>query len=233
MTGANRSESPGFDRAELAGRKVHLVQSIRHLTDSAFILRVDRHDLPGVAGQCATLGVAGSGLNREYSLYSGDNHPFFEFLIKEVEGGQVSCGLKKCRPRDPVELDGPYGKFVIRNPDDKSRKYLFVATGVGIAPFHGFVSSYPGLDYLLLHGVRFPAERYEMDFYDPARYISCVSREPGGNFSGRVTDYLRSHAVDADTYCYICGGSAMVREAYEILRGKGVGGDYLFTEVFF
>ena len=65
MTGVKRSESPGFDRAELAGRKVHQVQSIRHLTDSAFVMRVDRHDLPGVAGQCATLRVAGSGLKRE------------------------------------------------------------------------------------------------------------------------------------------------------------------------
>ena len=88
MTGAKRSEPPGSDRAELAGRKVHRVRSIRHLTDSAFVLRVDRHNLPGVAGQCATLGVAGSGLNREYSLCSGDNDSFSEFLIKEVEGGQ-------------------------------------------------------------------------------------------------------------------------------------------------
>jgi ferredoxin/flavodoxin---NADP+ reductase len=221
------------DRPGIEANKVHRVQSIRHLTDSVYVLRVDRHGLPAIAGQCATVGAAGSGLNREYSLYSGDNDPYFEFLIKEVEDGRVSGELKQCKPGDPVELDGPYGKFVIEVPADKSQKFLFVATGVGVAPFHGFVSSYSGLDYLLLHGVRFPDERYEMDHYNPDRYISCISRDRGGDFSGRVTDYLRNHPVDPGTCCYLCGNSAMVQEVYEILRAQGIGGDRLFTEVFF
>ncbi|MBN2288767.1 MAG: oxidoreductase [Candidatus Glassbacteria bacterium] len=233
LSEAGHGGQPGKERARVEAKTVHRVQSVRHLTDSAFILRVDRHGLPAVAGQCATVGAAGSGVNREYSLYSGDHDPFFEFLVKEVEEGQVSPALKKCVPGDPVELDGPYGRFVVQAPDDRSRRYLFVATGVGIAPFHGFAGSYPGLDYLLLHGVRRLAERYEKEFYPPGRYIACVSGEPGGDFSGRATDYLRSHPVDPQTYCYLCGNSAMVAEAYEILRAQGLGGDRLFTEVFF
>jgi len=232
-TEVNRKDAPEPAGAEPEGENPHRVQSIRYLSDSAFVLRVDRHDVPAVAGQCATVGAAGSGLNREYSLYSGDDDPYFEFLVKEVDGGRVSCALKKCRPGDTVELDGPYGKFVLEAPMDKTRKYLFMATGVGIAPFRGFVGSYPGIDYLLLHGVRYLAERYEMDFYRPGSYISCVSREQGGDFSGRVTDYLRLHQVDPERYCYLCGNSAMVREAYEILREQGVESDRLFTEVFF
>ena len=221
------------ERIDNRANRIHRVRSIRHLTDSVYVLRVERHGLPAIAGQCATVGAAGSGLNREYSLYSGDNDPFFEFLIKEVEEGRVSGQLKQCKPGDPVELDGPYGRFVIESPEDKSRKYLFVATGVGIAPFHGFVNSYSDLDYLLLHGVRFPDERYEMEHYSPDRYISCVSGGQGGDFNGRVTDYIRGHPVDPATFCYLCGNSAMVQEVYEILRTQGVGGDRLFTEAFF
>jgi len=226
-----KEKSSGSDRGNK--EKKHLVQSIRHLTDSVFVLRVDRHGVPAKAGQCCTVGVAGSGLNREYSLYSGSRDPYFEFLIKEVEGGRVSGSLKECRPGDPVELDGPYGRFILRKEEDKSRKYLFVATGVGIAPFHGFVRSCPGLDYKLLHGVRRLDERYDMDAYEKGRYRSCVSLEEGGDFRGRVTGYLKANPVELGTICYICGGSRMVEEAFGILRSQGIDSDHLFTEVFF
>ncbi len=118
-------------------------------------------------------------------------------------------------------------------PEDTSRRYLFIATGVGIAPFHGFVRSHPDLDYRLIHGVRFRRERYEHDHYAPGRYLSCLSREDGGDFQGRVTAYLRQAELPPGVICYICGNSAMVWETFEILRERGVDGDRLFTEVFF
>ncbi|MCX7848320.1 MAG: hypothetical protein N2595_09870 [bacterium] len=132
-----------------------------------------------------------------------------------------------------VDFDGPYGRFVIEDPTDRGRKYLFVATGVGIAPYHSFVRSYPGLDYVLVHGVRYCEERYDREAYEGGRYIACVSREDGGDYRGRVTEYLREHRVDPGTICYLCGSNAMIAEAYDILRGQGVPGDNLFTEIFF
>jgi len=53
--------------------------------------------MPVIAGQCCTAEVAGRGLNREYSLYSGNNDSYLEFLIKEIEPGRVSTALKACR----------------------------------------------------------------------------------------------------------------------------------------
>ena len=228
-----RAETGGsLDRGNNSD-KIHRVQIVRHLTDSAFVLRVDRHGVRALAGQCCTLGVAGRDLNREYSLYSGTDDPYFEFLVKEVEGGQVSTALKNCRVGDPVEVNGPYGKFIIEEPEHSSHKYLFVATGVGIAPFHGFVSSYPHLDYTLIHGVRYLEERYDMQDYERVRYIGCVSRQQGGDFRGRVTDYLNKNPVDLQAFCYICGSSTMVQEVFNILRNQQVNPDRLFTEAFF
>ena len=82
-------------------------------------------------------GWSAAGCDREYSLYSGGEDPWFEFLVREVEDGLVSPALGMLRPGDEVELDGPYGRFVLERPGDTSRRYLFIATGVGIAPFHG------------------------------------------------------------------------------------------------
>jgi hypothetical protein len=31
----------------------------------------------------------------------------------------------------------------------------------------------------------------------------------------------------------LCGNNSMIAEAYDILRGQGVPGDLLFTEIFF
>ncbi len=215
------------------GEQIHRVQMIRHLTGEVFVLRVDRHNTPARAGQCATLGTCGSGLNREYSMYGGEMDPWFDFLIREVEDGQVSPRLKNLRPGDPVEMDGPYGRFVIEKPEDRSRRYLFIATGVGIAPFHSYLASHPWLDYRLIHGVRFMDERYDSQDYAPGRYVACVSRQDGGDFRGRVTGYLRANPADPECYCYVCGSSEMAAEVSGILRSQGVNGDHLFTESFF
>lgn len=212
---------------------VHRVIGVRELTRTTFVLRVERNHVPCTAGQCVTLGLHGSGINREYSLYSGEHEDFFEFLIREVEGGQVSTELRKCQPGDLVDFDGPYGRFVIERPDDTTRKYLLVATGVGIAPYQSFVRSYPGLDYKIVHGVRWLEERYDRETYARERYVACVSREPGGDYSGRVTGYLQEHPVAPETICYLCGNNAMIAEVYDLLRAQGVPGDNLFTEIFF
>ena len=212
---------------------VHTVQSIRHLNRSAFVLRIDRNDVNTVAGQCVTLGVSGSGINREYSLYSGEQDDYFEFLIKQIEGGQVSTELQQCRPGDQVDFDGPYGQFVLRNTENTALKYLFIATGVGIAPYRSFIRTCPGLDYTILHGIRYLDERYDMEEYESGRYISCVTRDAGGDFQGRVSAYLRANPVPADTICYLCGNNAMIAETYDILREQGLDGDHIFTEIFF
>ena len=212
---------------------VHTTLSVRHLTSSTFVLRIDRHNVNTVAGQCVTLGVTGSGINREYSLYSGEQDDFFEFLIREIEGGQVSSELKRCRPGDPVDFDGPYGQFVLRDPENQSLDCLFIATGVGIAPYRSFIRSYPCLNYTILHGIRYLEERYDYQEYDPERYICCLSCEAGGDFQGRVSDYIISHPVDPATICYLCGNNAMIAETYDILREQGLDGDHIFTEIFF
>jgi ferredoxin-NADP reductase len=212
---------------------VHKVLEVRHLTETTFVVRIERNNVPATAGQCVTLGVHGSGINREYSLYSGEHDDYFEFLVREIEGGQVSQELKKLAPGAVVDFDGPYGKFILERPADTQRRYVFIATGVGIAPYHSFISTHPDLDYTVVHGVRYLRERYEYEFYDRARYIACLTREAGGDFKGRVTDYLRAHPVEPGVICYLCGNNAMIAEVYDLLRAQGVPGDQLFTEIFF
>ena len=217
----------------MSDRLRHLVQSVRRLTATTFVIRVDRHAFRALAGQHVTLGPHRFAINREFSIYSSPDDPYLEFLIIARAGSETACALQQAQPGDEVDLAGPYGEFRIVAPEDRTRRYLFVATGVGIAPFHCFVRHYPGLDYRIIHGVARLEDRYEMADYERSRYVACVSREEGGDFKGRVTDYLREHPVEPDRLCLICGHSAMVASAYDLLRGQGVPSDNLLTETFF
>lgn len=208
------------------------VLEIRHLTQSTYVLRTERKKFKFIPGQCVNIGLVGSAVNREYSTYSGMDEDFLEFLIKKVDGGRVSTGISTLHYDDEVTLDGAYGKFTLQGPKKKQR-YMFIASGTGIAPYHSFIKSYPYLDYTILHGVRNESERYDSKDYGKNRYISCVSRGKTGDFLGRVTDYLKEKPISPDTVYYLCGNHDMINEVYDILRKGNVNGSNIFTEVFF
>ncbi len=213
------------------------VQSVRHLTESTFVVRFDRAGMEFEPGQYVSVGVAGDINMREYSVYSPIDTDYLEILVKLVEGGHVSQELARMEPGARLEVDGPFGFFLIDDPERTTRRFLFVSTGTGISPFHCFAGSYPRIDYRLLHGVRTLDERYEYSAYDRSRVTTCVSRDAvdaqPGLFAGRVTDYLRAHPVAPDTLCYLCGNCDMIYEAFDILKTHGVPPEQLFAEVYF
>ncbi len=215
----------------------HRVHSVYEISPTAYVLRFDRDGLSFQPGQHVHLGRKGRFDMREYSLYSPPNRPYLEVLIKEVKEGRVSPDLKRCSPGEPLNLAGPFGGFQIRPEDRKTVRFLFVATGTGIAPFHCFVQSYPGLEYTLLHGVPNRGEGYDWRIYERARLVPCLSREAtgafSGGFSGRVTDFLRGHPPDPRTLCYLCGGSDMIYEVLAILVGCGVPRERIFAEIYY
>ncbi len=208
------------------------VQEIRKLTESAYILRMNKNGLDFIPGQYINLGIKGVKESRAYSIYSSPRDNYLDVLVKEVDDGIVSPLLKKVEPGTMLHLDGPYGYFVI-NKNNMSKKFFFIATGTGISPFHSFISTYPTLDYKLLHGIRYGSEAYEKSFYDPDRYISCTTRSKSGHFHGRVTDYLVKHYLEPGTLCFLCGNHKMIYEAYNILKAKGIKEDHIFAEVYF
>ena len=212
---------------------LHTVLGIRNLSATTYALRLERKKLPFKSGQCFNLGVKGSGVNREYSIYSGENDPYLEFLIKEVKSGTVSTSLRHVEIGREVNLHGPYGSFIISPKIIGYEQFNFISTGTGIAPFHSFVRSYPNLEYNIINGVRLLSERYDYDDYNPSKVTTCISRERWGGFNGRVTSYLLDLTVNCKSFFYLCGNQEMIQEAYEILREKNVSGDHIFTEAFF
>lgn len=221
------------DLKTISMEKQYRVLELRDLTQSTYILRFDRHNMEFTAGQHITLGIPGDNQVREYSIYSTIHDPFLEVLIKEVDDGMVSRRLRKLRKGDKLSVDGPFGFFITDGEERINSKYLFVATGTGLAPFHSLAGSYAGLDYKIIHGVRLSEEGYERDSYPADRYILCTSRDKQGDFEGRVTDYLALNEVDPDTLVYLCGNCDMIYEVYDLLTSRGIDSDQIKTEVYF
>ena len=212
---------------------IHIVTAIRHLTENTFILRFTRGNMQFRAGQHLIAGIHGEMDQREYSIYSGENDPFLEILIREVKGGNISSKLGQSKPGDILNINGPFGSFGIPPRARNTGNLIFIATGTGISPFHSMVRSYPGIEYTLLHGIRFMKETYESDTYAPGRYITCPSQETFNGRKGRVTRYLADFRLTQEMLFFLCGNSSMIYEVRHILEARGVASEKIFTEVYF
>ena len=210
----------------------HEILALRETGDGAFVLRIERRGLEFEPGQYIHVGPLPGIDRREYSVYSGPEDDFLEILVKEVAAGAVSPELRRLKPGDLVEVEGPFGFFRIE-PGDLSRPFLFVATGTGISPFHCLTRAYPDLDYRLIHGVRGGRDLYDHHAYPPERVVSCLSREEGGDYAGRVTGWLRENPPHREAMAYLCGNCDMIYEAYDILGKQGIPADRIHAEVYF
>jgi ferredoxin/flavodoxin---NADP+ reductase len=209
------------------------VLDLRFLTPETFVLRTEKPQMDMKAGQCFSLGTAKLGINREYSIYSGANDPYLEFLIRKVPEGSVSHALSRCEIGDEVQVGGPYGEFCLDEADLSRARFIFFATGTGIAPFRSFSLTYPELNFEIHHGVRFPEEQYEGDLYRDGCYRSYLSGTSRGKIKNYVTESASSIRIDPDDKFYLCGNRNMINDVIAILRKRKVSGSSIFTETFF
>jgi ferredoxin/flavodoxin---NADP+ reductase len=213
--------------------KTHRLVNIKHLTDSAYILQMEKNNFKFIPGQYISIGKAGSIDKRDYSIYSSPSDEFLEVLIRVVPDGMVSKSLQKLKVGSELEVEGPFGFFQLKKDVPDNQSFLFIASGTGISPFHSMIKNWPELNYKLLHGVRFGKEAYEKEIYAKDRLVICSSRDGQGNYYGRVTDYLRENATSKNTLCYLCGNSDMINDAFDILESQGIPADQIHAEVYF
>lgn len=213
--------------------KPYVVRKVINLTDAAYILRFSKNDMQFKPGQHLVAGLMNTKDSREYSIYSGSEDEYLEILVREVEDGDVSRKLRKLSDGDTLEINGPYGFFMYNASPPEFKKFLFIASGTGIAPFHSFVRTYPKANYKIIHGIRNCSEAYQREHYREGSYIACTSQDEGGEFHGRLTEYLKVAEIEKDVLIYLCGNSQMILDSIDILEKRGFSQSQIFTEVYF
>ena len=179
--------------------------------------------------------VVYGGLKRDYTLISGPDDPELSILVKRIDGGAFSTILKTWAPGITVHVNGPYGYFTCRETE---LPILVMATGTGIAPFISMMKSGMKPVYCL-YGVSLLKDAVFVSFLKDHShtFTLCLSRESTQDtetvfFKGHVTDYLKTHVKKAAYDVYLCGNSAMIREATHIIDGL-FPDSRIYSEAFF
>jgi ferredoxin-NADP reductase len=77
------------------------------------------------------------GVSRAYTIASAPQRPEAVQLCVRVGPGRGGEALQRLEPGAEVQIDGPYGDFLL--PDDDKRSVVFLAGDVGIAPIRSIV----------------------------------------------------------------------------------------------
>jgi ferredoxin-NADP reductase len=211
----------------------HAVIEVINLTPETFILRLERKKFEFVAGQYVILREPGQKQGREYSIFSGTGENHLDFLIREIPSGLFSRYLRKLVPGSELDVDGPRGFFI---PDQKAifgSPAVFIATGTGISPFHSFIKSYPGINYTVVHGVKYTFESYGKAVFKADKHIICSSQDNDGNYMGRVTGYLKKAGIEKNAVYYLCGNAGMIDDVSTLLEKSGIKPENIRSEVYY
>jgi ferredoxin-NADP reductase len=187
-----------------------------------------------VPGQFAsvTAEIDGSPITRAYSFASPACGSRIELCLNRVAEGKFSPYLFDLEPGDQIQMTGPWGGFIFRQPVEDS---VLVATGTGIVPFRAMLQDQLARDsvhqYTLIFGVRYERSLlYREEFERLARdhsnfhFRPTLSR-PEPSWKGR-TGHVQAHLFETigdrrDVNVFICGLAAMVDDVRSILKSSG------------
>jgi NAD(P)H-flavin reductase len=179
-----------------------------------------------------TAEIKGSPITRAYSFASPPEGRRFDLCLNRVVEGHLSPYLFDLQPGAQVQMTGPFGGFIFRQPVGDS---VLVATGTGVVPFRAMLQDQLERDgshqFTLVFGVRHEVGLlYREEFEELARkhpnfrFWPTLSR-PEEGWTGR-SGHVQKHLFEAiggrsDVNVFICGLKAMVDDVRVILKANG------------
>lgn len=219
------------------------VTNIQQLNNNVKLFRLSfSHGKPFhfTAGQFIIISIIdknGKLNRRSYSIASSSEHTdYIELCIKILPDGRVSNMLNALAVGSQLEIDGPYGKFIV--DADQKKELLFVGTGVGVAPLRGMIQNIFTKGYTAPVWLFF-GFRHEEDFlfkdeftaleeqYHNFHFVPVMSR-PDDSVApdvdvGHVTDVLPLYVKDPENKAvFICGSLPMVKDVVSVLEKCGI-----------
>ena len=210
----------------------HAVVSVEAVNNDLFILSILRNGLEFIPGDCVAI-YTDHDKSRPYSIASGSTENELRFVIRMMDGGEVSPWLMQRRPGEAIRITPPFGWFR-PGQDIGEAPFIFLATGTGIAPFLAYAETFKNPPVHCLYGVRKEADAIglsKLRNYCPTQL--AVSREKTTHHHGRLTDLVDELPSTDDMHYYCCGLESMVNAVSETLQKNGVALSRIHREVFF
>lgn len=227
------------------------VLDYRYWTPRLVSFRITRD--PGfrfVPGRYARLGLVGADgevIWRPFSMVSGAQDDFLEFLAVLVEGGQFSPLLAALKAGDPVLIEkAEFGFLTLDQLAPGDNLWMF-ASGSGLGPFLSILREpAPWRTFrhlVLVHSVRYLDDlAYRADIEEirdtvagiegnaDLRYVPVVTRESGGTLSARIPQLIEDGRLEsaadikldvATSRAMVCGNPDLTQEMRKLLAVRG------------
>ena len=179
-----------------------------------------------LAGQSLRLNLPGaSGIYPIASCPCEERH--IEIHVPNIAGDDIPGLVSELRVNDSVELQGPYGDFVL--DDNSERPVLFLAFGAGFAPIRSLIQHAMSLDLaesMDLHWLAGDTGQYQnnqcrawADALDNFTYIPHENgKDAEGTLAGIASGYPDLHRFDV----YAAGTSAQLQIAKPLFLQCGL-----------
>ena len=233
--GVGRRRMIEISRREAAAprsARIHRVLHVRDISAGAFVLRFSAGRPRSRPASGSTWGCPAAGPARVHRCIPRPGG--FPGGAGQGDPRTARFPRPPALPGDALEVEGPHGSFTLVEGARESARFLFLRHGNRRVAFSLLCRSSPGLDYLLLHGIRSPEERMTVP---RSRTAHRAVHQQGRRRSARRV--WAAHGlpvvtpVDPSRYCYLCGNSDMIYETYALLRDSGVPHSQIFAEVYF
>ncbi len=183
---------------------------------------------------------------RAYSVASDDRQAGnLKLLVKYVENGIASKYFWQLKSGQEVQITGPFGKVLFKEPP--TEQVVFLNTGTGVAQHYSYLVSKadlnPHLRYRMLFGVRNESDIYfEPELKEFSQKLSDFQYEfvlsrPSEQWKGKkgyVQHFLDELEIDKrDTTFYLCGNSKMIKEVkHNLIEEKKFDKSKIHAEAF-
>ena len=184
--------------------------------------------------------------SRPYSISSSPSDAFVSICVKKL--GTFSGALHGLTPGSRVALRGPAGNFI---PQPSMKKLVFIAGGIGIAPFLSMLKGFVGRhaqdqEVLLFYSNR---RREDIAFFVEwqgiaqtlrgVRIVYCLTQQK--EKADGVEAYRHFDGSMLKQYCskfgtqeyFLCGSVPFVTEASHVLEDAGVPYQRIHAELFY
>ena len=192
-----------------------------------------------IPGQFITIHFEHDGktLRRSYSIANvPTQNNLIEFAAGYVEGGPGTNLLFDLKPGDRININGPFGRLVLKEPGPK--RYILVATSTGITPYRAMIeelkrrlSAEPTLNIVILQGV----QRHEDVLYSD-EFLALAQEYPRVSFRAHLSrpqeqsllaherqGYVQTSFPELalnpeEDIVYLCGNPGMIDDAFAYLK---------------
>ncbi|MBA2655753.1 MAG: ferredoxin--NADP reductase [Tatlockia sp.] len=179
-------------------------------------------------------------LKRSYSIANvPSQNNRIEFAAGSVEGGPGTELLFNLKVGDTINVNGPFGRLVLK--DEIPKRYILAATSTGVTPYRSMLQELerrleanPSLNVVILQGVQKSEEiLYAEEFkrfaaqYPQVSFRAQLSRATEGNlkdheYLGYVQHAFPGLALNPlEDIIYLCGNPGMIDEAFNYLKEQG------------